>query len=89
MGLPPQPRHIVNLFPQRRHDNRRGAALAARPPGAPVSMPLIWPQVKTGLAPQAYTIRTVLALIGKLSAWDGYAESERPLAEAIKRLGKV
>jgi bifunctional non-homologous end joining protein LigD len=58
-------------------------------PGAPVSMPLTWPQVKKGLAPQAYTIRTVPALIGKLSAWDGYAESERPLAEAIKRLGKV
>jgi bifunctional non-homologous end joining protein LigD len=58
-------------------------------PGAPVSMPLSWSQVKKGLAPAKYTIRSVPALMAKLSAWDDYCEGERPLAEAIKRLGKV
>ncbi|MDO8377576.1 DNA ligase D [Phenylobacterium sp.] len=57
--------------------------------GAPVSMPLTWSQVKTGLDPAAYTIRTVPALLPKLTAWADYFESERPLAAAIKRLGKV
>jgi bifunctional non-homologous end joining protein LigD len=58
-------------------------------PGAPVSMPLSWSQVKKGLTPAKYTIRTVPALIAKLSAWDDYCEGERALPEAIRRLGKV
>jgi bifunctional non-homologous end joining protein LigD len=58
-------------------------------PGAPVSMPLSWTQVKKGLAPQKYTVRTVPALVSKLKAWEDYCEGERPLAEAIERLGKV
>jgi bifunctional non-homologous end joining protein LigD len=57
--------------------------------GAPVSMPLTWSQVKAGLSPQTYTIRTVPALVGKLAAWRHYCDGERPLAEAIKRFGKV
>jgi bifunctional non-homologous end joining protein LigD len=52
-------------------------------------MPLSWSQVKKGLTPAKYTIRTVPALMAKLSGWDDYCEVERPLAEAIKRLGKV
>ena len=58
-------------------------------PGAPVSMPIAWSQVKTGLDPAKYTIRTVPALVKKLTAWEDYCEGERPLAAAIKRLGKV
>ena len=57
-------------------------------PGAPVSMPLTWAQVKKGLAPQKYTIRTVPGLVAKSAAWEEYWEAERPLAAAIKRLGK-
>lgn len=55
-------------------------------PGAPVSMPLTWSQVKAGLDPKAYTIRTAPALIEKSTAWRGYCDSERPLGPAIKRL---
>ncbi|HEX4182275.1 MAG TPA: DNA ligase D, partial [Caulobacteraceae bacterium] len=58
-------------------------------PGAPVSMPLSWAQVKKGLAPQKYTIRTVTSLVANLTAWGDYCEGERPLTEAIQRLGKV
>ena len=58
-------------------------------PGAPVSMPVTWSQVKKGLDPAQYTVRTVPALIRGLSAWEDYCDGERPLAGAIKRLGKV
>ena len=58
-------------------------------PGAPVSMPVTWTQVKKGLDPNAYTIRTVPPLVKKLKAWEDYCDGERPLAKAIERLGKV
>jgi len=56
-------------------------------PGAAVSMPLNWTQVKKGLDPKAYTIRTVPKLLGKITAWADYWDSERKLTAAIKRLG--
>ena len=55
-------------------------------PGAPVSMPLAWSQVKKGLAPHKYTVRTVPALMAKMTAWADYCEGERPLSQAIKKL---
>jgi bifunctional non-homologous end joining protein LigD len=58
-------------------------------PGATVSMPLTWKQVTAKLDPQAFTIRTVPALIAKSEAWAEYCDSERPLEDAIKRLGKA
>jgi bifunctional non-homologous end joining protein LigD len=58
-------------------------------PGAPVSMPLAWTQVKKGLDPARYTLRTVPALVAKLSAWSDYCDGERSLEAAIQRLGKV
>ncbi len=58
-------------------------------PGATVSMPLVWSQVKADLDPTRYTIRTVPGLIGKSKAWVEYCDSERSLEEAIKRLGKA
>jgi bifunctional non-homologous end joining protein LigD len=57
--------------------------------GAPVSMPLLWTQLRSGLDPRRFTIATVPALIAKSSAWRDYSEAERPLAPAIKRLGKT
>jgi bifunctional non-homologous end joining protein LigD len=58
-------------------------------PGAPVSMPLTWTQVKADLDPKKFTIRTVPALIRKSKAWADYCDAERPLEQAIKRLGKA
>jgi bifunctional non-homologous end joining protein LigD len=58
-------------------------------PGATVSMPLTWAQVKTDLDPTRYTIRTVPGLIAKTKAWAEYCDSERSLEDAIKRLGKA
>ena len=58
-------------------------------PGAPVSMPISWSQVKKGLDPAKYTVRTVPSLLHKLKAWDGYCDGERSLASAIKQLGSL
>jgi bifunctional non-homologous end joining protein LigD len=75
-----------------RNDRMSTAAAPLSPrgrPGAPVSMPLTWAQVKKGLAPVRYTIRSVPPLMTRTTAWEGYREGERPLADAIKRLGNV
>jgi bifunctional non-homologous end joining protein LigD len=58
-------------------------------PGALVSMPLTWTQVKSDLAPQRFTLRTAPALIRRSKAWADYDESRQPLEDAIKRLGKT
>lgn len=55
-------------------------------PGATVSMPLTWTQVKKGLDPAKYTIRTATKIVKGMSAWEDYGDSERSLAQAIKRL---
>ncbi|WP_210490840.1 DNA ligase D [Microvirga antarctica] len=58
-------------------------------PGALVSMPLTWAQVKADLDPARYTIRSVPTLIGKSKAWAEYGDSEGSLEDAIKKLGKA
>ncbi|MCV9966843.1 DNA ligase D [Pararhizobium sp. BT-229] len=57
-------------------------------PGATVSMPLTWTQVKSDLDPKRFTIRTVPGLLAKSAAWQDYCDGQRPLELAIKRLGK-
>jgi bifunctional non-homologous end joining protein LigD len=64
------------------------APLSARArPGGTVSMPLNWTQVKAGLDPKRYTIRTAPALIARSTAWADYFDAAKPLKAAIKRLG--
>jgi len=58
-------------------------------PGAPVSMPLTWAQVKKGLDPKRFNVRTAPDLIAKSPAWADYAAAERPLAPAVRKLGKA
>jgi bifunctional non-homologous end joining protein LigD len=72
-----------------RNDRMSTAVSPLSPRGrdyAPVSFPLNWSQVKKGLDPMRYTLRTTPALLGKTDAWEGYCDGERPLAPAIKRL---
>ena len=65
------------------------APLSARArPGAPVSMPLTWSQVRAGLDPHKFTVHTVPALLAKSDAWKDYFDSEKPLGPAIKRQEK-
>ncbi len=55
-------------------------------PGAPVSMPLTWAQVRAGLDPHRFDIRTALGLLAKSKAWADYGKAARPLQQAIERL---
>jgi bifunctional non-homologous end joining protein LigD len=55
-------------------------------PGATVSMPLTWAQVRGDLDPKRYTVRTVPALLAKTKAWDGYDDAARPIRPAMKKL---
>ncbi|MCP5411335.1 MAG: hypothetical protein H6924_04265 [Alphaproteobacteria bacterium] len=71
-------------------NDRMATAVAPLSPrardGATVAMPLTWGQVKKGLDPHRFTIRTAPGLIAKSKAWRGYADSERPLKPALKKL---
>jgi len=55
-------------------------------PGATVSMPLNWTQVKSSLDPRRFTMRSVPKLLTDTTAWQDYCDSQRPLEQAIKRL---
>lgn len=73
-------------------NDRMATAVAPLSPrarsGATVSMPLTWKQIKPDLDPQSFTVRTVPTLLARSKAWADYADGDRPLAEAIARLGK-
>ncbi len=57
-------------------------------PGAPVSMPVTWGQVRAGLDPSRFTLRTAPALIARSKAWEGYEDAARPIVKAIELVSK-
>jgi bifunctional non-homologous end joining protein LigD len=57
-------------------------------PGAPVSMPITWEQVRAGLDPSRYTVLTAPGLLAKSKAWEGYDEAARPIVRAVELLSK-
>jgi bifunctional non-homologous end joining protein LigD len=59
-------------------------------PGATVSMPLTWAQVKGDLDPKRYTVRIVPGLLAKSKAWKDYDDAAASIKPAIKKLaGKI
>jgi len=71
-------------------NDRMATAVAVLSPrarqGATVSMPLTWAQVKNGLDPKRYTVRTAPGLLAKAKAWDGYDDAATSIKAAIKKL---
>jgi bifunctional non-homologous end joining protein LigD len=91
--------YLLNMTKQERtgrifldylRNDRMATAVAPLSPrartGAPVSMPLSWNQVRRGLEPMRFTVRTAPALLSRSTAWKDYCEGERRLLEALKRL---
>src|SRR3984957_6807043 len=54
--------------------------------GAPVSMPIGWSQVKAGLDPKRFTVRTAPALFEKSSAWKDYDSAAPSFSDATRKL---
>jgi bifunctional non-homologous end joining protein LigD len=92
-------KYLVNMSKAKRRgkifldylrNDRMSTAVAPLSPraraGATVSMPLEWSQVKKGLDPKRFTVRTVPGLIAKSSAWKGYDKAARPLLPILKKL---
>jgi bifunctional non-homologous end joining protein LigD len=71
-------------------NDRMATAVAPLSPrareGAKVSMPLLWPQLRSGLDPRRFTVRTAPALLVRDKPWPDYAQAARPLRAAIRRV---
>ena len=91
-------RYLINMAKKKRtgrifldylRNDRMSTAVAPLSPrmrpGAPVSMPLDWSQVRSGLDPMRFTMKTAAPLLSKRKPWRGYYEGERPLQPAIQK----
>lgn len=55
-------------------------------PGATVSMPLTWPQLRSDLDPKKFTVRSTPAALKKTKAWAGYEDAASSIKAAIGKM---
>jgi bifunctional non-homologous end joining protein LigD len=54
--------------------------------GCPIAAPLAWSQVKKGLDPAKYNIRTIGPVLKKADPWAGLAKSAKALGPAMRKI---
>ena len=71
-------------------NDRTATAVAVLSPrareGAPVSMPVHWKDVRRGLDPKKFTVKSAPVLLRKNKPWEGYDAAARSLADAIRSI---
>jgi bifunctional non-homologous end joining protein LigD len=95
-------KYLVNMAKAKRkgrifldylRNDRTATAVAPLSPraraGATVSMPLTWAQVKHGLDPKVFTVRTAPGLIRKSAAWKDYGRKLPELPAIVRALAKT